>query len=159
MNDILPSSELDSFNTLYWCSAINPGYVFSTIVDQLHAGRAIIANTPQHSFIIYGYVPNTQTFVVHNGWHRDDQTMLSHSHDYFDCSNKALNESIQMCIIAEFNSVHHEHSYYYRAGDDSYCFCGDEVGVYPYIHHHYYNLANGPHHQTIFVCEICGKIG
>jgi len=128
-------------------SVLNMNWVYDFIIDELRAGRPVIANTPQHSFIVYGYIPNSKKLIVHNGWKN------GHTHDVFDVDNTSAFDGIQLAFSLEFRE--HTHSYLYVDGLNAYCSCGDEVYTYPYYHKH--NMAlyyNGK--VSYFYCTICG---
>jgi hypothetical protein len=140
--------ENTDFYVPFVCSVLNMNYTYDFIIDELQACRPVIVNTPQHSFIAYGYIPNTMKLIVHNGWHS------YHSHDIFDVSEHlSPSTGIQYAISVGF--YQHEHSYLYLNDTNAYCSCGDCVYRYPYFHKHKMTIELNHGHAKA-VCSICG---
>ena len=143
--------ELQDYFVCEFYSVLPGDTMYWDIINELQSCRPVLANTPDHSFIIYGYVPNTRQLIIHNGWHS------GHSHDVFDWDNlpNGASPGIQYATSISFYS--HSHSYPYINGLSGYCFCGDEVYNYPYQHKH--QMALYYHNHThYFYCTICGFI-
>lgn len=148
--DGLSFTESVDYYVNEYCSLIPGTGMYNYIINELQSCRPVIANTSAHSFVIYGYVPNTHQFIVHNGWKN------GHTHDVFDCDNLGGGSSgIQYVISASFYS--HTHSYYYHCGNAVYCACGDDAWSVPYLHKHVWEIHyNGPH-AWYYECSICGE--
>lgn len=129
-------------------STLDMTSVYNQIITFLQSGDPVIANTPNHSFIVYGYVPGTRKLIVHNGW-RGNST-----HMYFDVDNNDSYPGIQYIIRPIFLS--HSHNYLYVNSNTStaYCTCGDSVYTQPYYHKHLMTLTGTGKHKK-FVCSIC----
>lgn len=148
--DDLSYSESADYFVIEYPAALPGESMYNHIVNELQSGRPVIANTPAHSFIIYGYVPNTHQFVIHNGWKN------GHSHDVFDWDSFPENNSpgIQYVISAGFYV--HTHNYCYYNGNAVYCSCGDDAWAVPYIHKHEMEIQYYGSHHWYWRCTICG---
>lgn len=87
--------------------------VYDHIVRQIRSGFPLIVSTAEHTFIAYGYIPNTKKLLVHNGW-------FEHSKDIFDYS------SSQIYDVHTLYFTGHEHSYKYENSEKYFCSCGHE---------------------------------
>ncbi|MCQ2771992.1 MAG: hypothetical protein MJ238_01775 [Bacilli bacterium] len=148
--------DVDDFFVSPCYATVNMQTTFDFIISQLHSGRPVIANTPSHSFIVYGYVPGTHQLVCHYGWHQEG------ANEYiFDCDSISTSDSaypgIQLAISVGMN--HHSHSYSYidHSHNEAYCFCGNNIGLTPYEHEHYYVLEAAGTNKKIWRCSICRK--
>ena len=137
----------DYFHSVYF--SVLPGAgMYNYIINELQNGRPVLANTPEHSFVVYGYVPDTHQLIVHNGWKQ------GHTHDVFDCDNLPSGTTAGIQYASSFAYYLHTHSYLYHNGNYVYCSCGDEAWAIPYIHKHQMALHYG--HPSYFYCTICG---
>jgi len=143
------TESVDYFINEYSLFMAGPG-MFNYIVNELQTGRPVIANTTAHSFIIYGYIPNTHQFVVHNGWKN------GHSHDIFDNDNPG-GESSSVQYVISSNFYAHAHSYFYHNGNAVYCACGDDAWSVPYLHKHQWSIHYVKPKVRYYQCTVCGE--
>lgn len=130
-------------------SVLNISSVYNTIISLLQSGQPVIANTPEHSFIVYGYVPNTKKLLVHNGW-KSSSTLME-----FNDDGSEQAPGIQYIVCANFLSHTHNYLYVDSSCSTAYCSCGDDVYTYPYYHKHVMEIVRQGKKIT-FRCSICG---
>ncbi len=147
----LPDSDVDDYYVAKFFTTTNFSQMFNDILLQLHSGKPVIANTPQHSFVVYGYEPGTTKLVVHIGRH-------DHSpHELFDMSDFDASHNIQMCVVADSTIGQHTHSHVYFNDNNAYCICGDAMARRPYLHYHEFVLdLQAPNPHAPFKCIVCG---
>ncbi len=131
-------------------SVLNISYVYNAIIDSLQAGQPVMASTPEHYFIVYGYVPDTKKLIVHNGW-KSSTLML------FNDDGSEQDPGIQYIVTACF--LKHVHNYLYvdSSSETAYCYCGDYVCTTPYYHKHVMEAVRQGS-KIRFKCSICGYI-
>ncbi len=130
-------------------SVLNISSVYNTIISLLQSGQPVIANTPKHSFVVYGYVPNTKKLLVHNGW-KSSPTLME-----FNDDGSEQSPGIQYIVYVNFLSHIHNYLYVDSSNSTAYCSCGDDVYTYPYYHKHVMEIIRQGKKIT-FRCSICG---